>query len=151
MFICLCRVPVSLPARPGHKPSADHIICRASRHLIRRATSCDRPILTSSGWPFLLLGNFFSVFVISTFSVITHSLILGSVQHLYASYIYVLFLPPPPTLFSLVLLLAYSSQFSHMCTHMCYLFGGLLVSCYFLSSSKTSGLILTTLPAVQQQ
>ncbi len=39
------------------------------------------------------------MFVISTLHVLAHSLILGSVQHLYASYIYVLFLPASPTLF----------------------------------------------------
>jgi hypothetical protein len=53
---------------------------------------------------------------------------------------------PPPTLFptafpSRVFLFSFL-----MCTRMCYLFGGLLVSCYFLSSSRTIGFSLTSLP-----
>jgi uncharacterized MnhB-related membrane protein len=47
----------------------------------------------------LLLGIwviFCSIFAISASDVLAHSLILGSVQHLYASYIYILFLPAPP-------------------------------------------------------
>jgi hypothetical protein len=88
--------PVCLLDRAICFRRAGRIICRASRDLIlRRATSFDRPILTSSGWPFLLLGNFCSAFAISTLDVLAHGPLLGSVQPLYASYIYVLFLPAP--------------------------------------------------------
>jgi hypothetical protein len=67
---------------------------------------------SSSGY----LSNFFpSVIAISTLNVLAHRLILGSVQHLYASSIYVLFLPAPPTLFLSHLILAY---FSTICTPM---------------------------------
>jgi hypothetical protein len=37
-----------------------------------------------------------------------------------------------------------------MCTAMCYLFGGLLVRCYFLFSSRTIGFSLTSLPAASK-
>jgi hypothetical protein len=41
--------------------------------------------------------NFLSVFVLFMFDVLAHILIFGSVQHLYASFIYVLCLPASPT------------------------------------------------------
>jgi hypothetical protein len=41
----------------GHIHSEGRIICRASRHPIRRANSFQKPIL-----PFLLLGNFFILY-----------------------------------------------------------------------------------------
>jgi hypothetical protein len=89
----------------GHMHSEGRIICRASRHLILRATSFPSPLHTSSWLPFSssgYLSNFFpSVFAMSTLDVLAHRLILGSVQHLYASSIYVLFLPFPPPFFSL--------------------------------------------------
>jgi hypothetical protein len=69
--------------------------------------------------------HFLSVFVFFMFDVLAHILTFGSVQHLYASYIYVLCVPAPPTLFfmrfSCVFLFA-----PFMCTPN-YLFGGLLV------------------------
>jgi hypothetical protein len=59
------------------------------------------------------------------FDVLAHIVIFGSVQYLYASYIYVLCLPASPTLFfmrfSCVFLFA-----PFVCTPN-YLFGGLLV------------------------
>jgi hypothetical protein len=106
---------------------------------IRRAESSGGLPATSFGGlqhfhgPHILYGrpssqfcvNFLSVFVLFMFDVLAHILIFGSVQHLYASYIYVLCLPASPTLFfmrfSCVFLFAL-----FMCTPN-YLFGGLLV------------------------
>jgi hypothetical protein len=61
----------------------------------------------------LFWGNFsftHSVFAISTLAVFAHSIIIGSVQDLYVTYIYILFLTAPPLFFPL-LILAYSSLF----------------------------------------
>jgi hypothetical protein len=107
---------------------------------IRRAESSGGLPATSFGGlqhfhgPHLLSGrlsspfcvNFLSVFVLFfMFDVLAHILIFGSVQHLYASYIYVLCVPASPTLFfmrfSCVFLFA-----PFMCAPN-YLFGGLLV------------------------
>jgi hypothetical protein len=75
------------------------------------------------------------------FDVLAHILIFGSEQTLHASYIYVLCLPAP-FFFLLNFLLAYFS-FLFLCAPLCaILFGGLLVSCYFLSSSSTIGFSL---------
>ena len=67
MFARLRRVPARLSARPGHMHSEGRIICRASRHLIRRVVSFDRPIHPSSGCSFLPLGTF--LFCIRDFHV----------------------------------------------------------------------------------
>ena len=66
--------------------------------------------------------------MISALHVLAHNLILGSVQHLYASYIYVLFLPASPTLFpnvfpSCVVLFSLRDEF------LLSLFPSLSVSC----------------------
>ena len=58
IFILLRRVPARLPDRPGHIPSEGRIICRASRHLLRRATSFQRPIPTPSQLTFSSSGYF---------------------------------------------------------------------------------------------
>jgi hypothetical protein len=87
--------------------------------------------------------NFLSVFVLLfMLDVLAHILIFGSVQHLHASYISPLFPTAFPSFVFLFSLL--------MCTPMCYLFGGLFVSCYFLSSSRTIGFPLTSLPAASK-
>jgi hypothetical protein len=110
MFYSLHRVPARLPARPGgpHAFGGPHHLQGFSQ-IIWRVTSFDRPISIPSGCPFLLKGNFYSVFAISTLNVPAHNLILGSVQHLYASYISVLFVPP--TLFLSHLIFSYISLF----------------------------------------
>jgi hypothetical protein len=91
--------------------------------------------------------NFLSVFVLFMLDVRAHILIFGSVQHLYASYIYVLCLPASPHPFLHAFFLRISLFF--LCTPN-YLFGGLLVSCYFLSSSRTIGFSPTSLPAASK-
>jgi hypothetical protein len=57
-------------------------------HLVQRCASLRARLCRVRG----LQGNFYSVFAISMLDVLAHSLILGSVQYLYASYIYILFL-----------------------------------------------------------
>jgi hypothetical protein len=71
----------------------------------RRAASSTGLLATSFGGLHHFKGSmpdllffwviFYLVFAISTLDVLAHSLILGSVHHLYTSYIYVLFLTPP--------------------------------------------------------
>jgi hypothetical protein len=92
--------------------------CCAAAHglratCIRRAESSGGLLATSFGGlqhfhgPHILYGQpssqfcvtFLSVFVLFMFDVLAHILIFGSVQHLYASYIYVLCLTASPTLF----------------------------------------------------
>jgi hypothetical protein len=138
----------SRPRTQGHMHSEGRILCRASCHFLRRATTFPRP--AHPLWPtFLSCVNFLSVFVLFIFDVLAPILIFESVQPLHASYIYVLCFPTPHPfstafpfcvfLFSLL-----------MCTPMCYLFGGLLVRCYFLSSSRTICFSLTSLPAASK-
>jgi hypothetical protein len=57
---------------------------------------------------------------------------------------------PPPTHFPNVFPSCVFLFSLLMCTPLCYLFGGLLVSCYFLSSSRTIGFPLTSLPAASK-
>jgi hypothetical protein len=128
--------------------------------LTRRATSYGGPhhlevfspphsegYIISKAHPHILLVDlffswviFYSVFAISTQSHSWERTGSVCIIHLYSVF------ARPPTLFLPHLVLAYSSLFSHICTPMCYLFGGLLVSCYIFSSSRTIGLTLTSLP-----
>jgi hypothetical protein len=62
--------------------------------------------------------------------VFTHRIIIGSVQDLYASYIYILSLTAPPTPFVPYLIFAYSSLFS-VCLHPYVLSIWRAICCYF--------------------
>jgi hypothetical protein len=169
MFARLRRVPARLSARPGHMHSEGRIICRASRHLIRRVVSFDRPIHPSSGCSFLPLGTF--LFCIRDFHVRcsrTHPPSWERTASECIIHLRSLFVSPPhpfPPVFNScaflsfliclrgfgwrihcgveVTVLSTNKQLS-LSLPMCYLFGGLLVNCHSFSSSRTIGLILTS-------
>jgi hypothetical protein len=75
------------------------------------------------------------VFAISTLAVFAHH-IFGSVQDLSSSYIYILYLPAPPT-FLLAFHFATPLFSLCICSLMCY---------HFVVSSRTICIILTSLP-----
>ena len=92
-----------------------------------------------------------TVFVFFLLNVLAHILIFGSVQHLYASYIYVLCLPAPPPFFYCISFLRISLFSSHVHPYVLsicraiyldddlfgglYIFGGFLVHFYLLIRS----------------
>jgi hypothetical protein len=122
--------------------SEGHILWRTHRYIIWLTFPSFGYFLF---WYFLVLTH--SVFAISMSDVFAHPIILGSVQDLYAPYIYILSLSAPPTPFS-----SRNTQnnfcvflFSlNVCTPMYCLFGGILVATSFLSENHRSSPLCAT-------
>ena len=91
----------------------------------------------------------FSRFPCSMFSH-TSSFLGGYSICMHHTSLFCFFFAHPPTLFPTAFPSCVFLFSLRMCTPMCYLFGGLLVSCYFLSSSRTIGFSLTSLPAASK-
>jgi hypothetical protein len=88
----------------------------------RTSSMADLPLLRK--FPLCLCIRFFVL------DVLAHILIFGSVQHLYASSIYVLRLPAPPPFFYCIPFLRNSLFSSHVHPYVlsiCYIFGGLSI------------------------